>query len=87
MSSTCTVVEIEDNGADDVAYECIVGFGTECVDDQTVDWPLQEPAGSSFVVTNTFSDAPPPPPPPDTSADDLAPVDGGPVAASPGFTG
>jgi hypothetical protein len=86
----CTIEEIEDNGAVSVAYECTDGPPDQiCIDDQTVDIEVQTDfSSSSFTVTNTFADAPPPPPADVDPADDApAAVDGGPVAADPGFTG
>jgi hypothetical protein len=86
----CTIEEIEDNGAESVAYECFDGPPDQiCIDDQTVEIDVQTDfSSSSFTVTNTFADAPPPPPADVDPADDAPPaVDGGPVSADPGFTG
>jgi hypothetical protein len=97
--STCTVTEIDSNGADSVSYACTFtpfppaiteGRGA-CVDDQTVVFSSSE-SSATITVTNRFDS--------DVLSDDGRPdgsndpavgtggvASGGVVAASPAFTG
>jgi hypothetical protein len=54
----CTVTETEDNGADDVSYECIEGsVGDEdafCEDDNVVSWEGDFTGDAEVIITNTF---------------------------------
>ena len=78
----CTIVEVDDQGAESVTYECFDG-DHECLDSQTVAITTAlDFSQSSFEVTNVFDAAVEPGPPvepPDTS--------GGVVTATPTYTG
>lgn len=83
---SCTIVEIEDQGADSVIYQCVDGAPDQvCIDDQTVDInPVNNISSSAFVVTNVFdADVEPPVDPPV----DPPSGDGGVVTATPTYTG
>jgi hypothetical protein len=84
----CTVTEIDDQGAESVAYECEDIEGVDCIDDQTFVSQLngvREPE-VRVTVTNTFAEPTTTTtiPTTTTAAPAAAPVA---VVATPAFTG
>jgi hypothetical protein len=79
----CVITEVDDLGADDVAFACTVvntgGIQTFCDDDTTARFEQTNSGEVTFTVTNTFVEPPPPEPEPAAAAEV--------VAATPTFTG